>query len=127
MGYRSDVGALFYTSEQMRDKIGVVKLWLRENLPFKDWEWTDYPAFEEMEDGYKFFVSNVKWYDTYPEIEHMNQAMEKFRELFCDADDGEIVGALEFIRIGESDDDVEIEREGDVAYRVEVTREICFE
>lgn len=119
MGYRSDVGAAFYASQE--DKIGVVKLWLRENLPFKDWGEDD---FEETKDGYKFYVSDVKWYDSYPDIQRFVSAKDMFSKMFCDIDP---CAVYEFVRIGEEDDDVEIEREGDYEFRVTVSRQICLD
>lgn len=120
MGYRSDVGIEFYSPEE-HGKIAVVKMWLRENLPFKDW---NEDAFRETEDGYRFFVSDVKWYDTYSPIENMNQAIEKFEELFCDIDP---CAAYEFVRIGEEDEDVERRVNGEVEYRISVSKQIQFD
>lgn len=120
MGYRSDVGIEFYSPEE-HGKIAVVKMWLRENLPFKDW---NEDAFRETEDGYRFFVSDVKWYDTYSPIENMNQAIEKFEELFCDIDP---CAACEFVRIGEEDEDVERRVNGEVEYRISVSKQIQFD
>lgn len=122
MGYRSDVGALFYTQDE--SKVGVIKMWLRENLPFKDWEWSP-DAFYEEEDGFRFFVEDVKWYDTYPEIERFNEVSEKFVELFCDIDDA--YGAYEFIRIGEEDEDIEKKSAGDHDYRISMSKAIHFD
>jgi len=119
MGYRSDVGVVFYAT--LKDKEGVVKLWLRENLPFDDWSEED---FEEIDDGYKFHVSDVKWYDGYPDIERFTEVKDKFVELFCDKDP---CAACESVRIGEEDDDVEVERVGDHEYRVTVSRSICLD
>lgn len=120
MGYRSDVAAVFYTQDET--KVGVIKMWLRENLPFKDW---GEEAFDERSDGYDFYVRQTKWYDAYSEVERMDELMEKFRALFCDVDDPD--GALEFVRIGEEDADIEIERYGNYDFRVSVGKSICIE
>ena len=119
MGYRSDVGMAFYAMQE--DKVGVVKLWLRENLPFKDWDEDD---FEETKDGYKFYVSDVKWYESFPEVHRFYLARDKFVEIFCDIDPH---AACEFVRVGEQDDDIEVERGGDHEFRLSVSKQICFD
>lgn len=124
MGYRSDVGIEFYAVDAHKE--AVVKMWLREHLPLDHPDFKLLGAFEEIEDGYRFFAADVKWYDTYPAVMRMHEVMEKFVDLFCQDDIGSDA-AVEFVRIGEETEDIEIERHGDVDYRVNVRKQICFD
>jgi hypothetical protein len=123
MGYRSDTAIEFYSVDE--DKVGVIKLWLLEHLPFSDWGGDD---FSETTDGFRFYVEDVKWYDGYPEVAKMEALIDAFSELFCNElnVDG-AVGAVEFARVGENDDDTEIRRDGTYDYRVRVNRAIQFD
>ena len=50
-----------------------------------------------------FHVRDVKWYESYPDVQGFEQAMRKFESL---ADDGD-KWLWEFVRLGENLDDVE--------------------
>jgi hypothetical protein len=117
MGYRSDVAMLFYTRDTT--KVAVLKLWLHENLPFGDWPEED---FKEVEDGYKFSVTHVKWYEGYEEVARFNEVIEKYKDLFCN----EERCAFEFVRLGEGLEDVEEDYAGVTDDRIYVTRTIAF-
>ena len=100
MGYRSDVMAAFYAT---KDNAAALKLYVDENFP------------EELKDclrpikngqyvGYLFNESDVKWYDSYPEVIEFNRFVSNYLEL---AEQEEICWAYEFIRIGEDSNDIE--------------------
>lgn len=120
MGYRSTVGAMFYTQDET--KVGVVKLWLRENLPFSDWDTNE---FEEIEDGFRFCASDIKWYGTFLAVERFYEIAEKFKDMFCMGETP--AGAYEFVRVGEETTDIEEDSAGDHDYRVRVSVDIVFD
>lgn len=117
MGYRSEVMAAFYTTP---DKAAALKLYVDENFPesLKD-------ALEPIKNGryvgYLFHETDVKWYDSYPEIIEFNRFVSNFLEL---AEQEEIKWAYEFVRIGEDNDDVEENRSNYADYQLRVTRSI---
>ena len=117
MGYRSDVAYAFYSTDEEHD--AVIKLWLDENLPFKDW---DKDVWTPMKAGYIFNVSSVKWYDGYPEIDKMTEVSEQFKELFIEG--VAEVGAMEFVRIGEEVEDNTMDSYGRVDYVLNIARSI---
>jgi hypothetical protein len=77
MGYRSDVAALFYATEEK--DFPVIKLWLEENFPMD--------AFKEnirwFDRGMVFRDTHVKWYPDYEEVKAFDEAVSKFIEMFC--------------------------------------------
>lgn len=122
MGYRSEVAIAFYTHEPEHN--GVVSLWLKSNFPFDDWGITEREFIEKSDPNYSFVfhVHDIKWYDGYPAVERMNKLVEDFAELFCSGENA--VAACEFMRSGESDDDIESETYGDVAWVLSITKSI---
>jgi hypothetical protein len=122
MGYRSEVAIAFYTHEPEHN--GVVSLWLKSNFPFDDWGIADRTITEESNPNYSFVfhVHDIKWYEGYPAVERMNKLIEDFAELFCGGLSP--VAACEFMRSGESDDDIESEQYGDVDHVLSITKSI---
>jgi hypothetical protein len=118
MGYRSDVAALFYATEEK--DFPVIKLWLEENFP-KD---TFNHAVRWFDRGMVFYEDNVKWYDTYPEIQAFDAAVSKFIDMFCKDGHEGVQGAYEFMRVGEQYDDVETDYCGDYDNLLELSRAI---
>jgi len=123
MGYRSDVVGAFYVSKE--EHFPMVKLWLDENFPIKEFEenirWFDRGMVLECED--------VKWYDSFPDIQAFEAAANKFVEL-CNAEvsEGTPTFNYEFVRIGEEYEDVEVVREGIACeYLLEVSRGVIVE
>ena len=107
MGYRSDVGIkcrakAFEKFKEVYEKVGL------------------YPTqiFEKTEDGQdeKILVWEwVKWYDSYPEIQAIEEVMDELNddEFFKDIPNEEMSDwGYKFIRLGEDGDDVE-ERDND--------------
>lgn len=120
MGYRSDVAALFYATEEK--DFPVIKLWLEENFP-KD---TFNHAVRWFDRGMVFYEDNVKWYDTYPEIQAFDEAVSKFIEMFCEDGHESVQGAYEFMRVGESYEDFESDCCGNYDNLLELKREIIM-
>jgi len=118
MGYRSDVAAVFYVTD--KQKLPEIKLWLTENFPVEEFD----SCVRWFTNGMVFECDDVKWYDTYPDVEAFNTAVEKFVDMFCKGDKEKFEGAYEFIRIGEEYEDVEVIREGDYDYLLEFNRSI---
>ena len=118
MGYRSDVAALFY-AEAEKD-MPVIKLWLDENFPMDTFS----HAVRWFDRGMAFYEDNVKWYDSYPEIQAFDEARDKFIAMFCQGVEGAVKGAFEFLRVGENYDDVESDYVGECDYLLDLKREI---
>lgn len=118
MGYRSDVAALFYATD--KKDFPVIKLWLEENFPmdtFKEYvRWFDR--------GMVFHETDVKWYDDYEEVKAFDAARKKFIDMFCKDGHEGVQGAYEFMRVGESYDDVEDDYCGDYDGLLELSRAI---
>ena len=108
MGYRSEVTILFYAEEK---DFPILKLWVQENLrPVLDEHWEGNGMREEEFErgnykGYAFEFSDVKWYESYPEVDAVEQAWEKFNGIFDKDNTTELYG--EYARIGDDYGDVE--------------------
>lgn len=131
MGYRSDVKIAFYVR---RDPTGVargaahpmygaLKLWFDENYP--QHTFARFRYFPE-EGAIVAVYDQIKWYDGYPEVTAAEEAIGRFRDSFH-ADDQEGLGSYEFIRIGEEDADVFVDRSDWNDYRLGVVREIAID
>jgi len=121
MGYRSGGTIIFYALN-VKDH-GAVKLWVDENFP-KD----DFAYEERRSDGRTLMVFSFdgwKWYESYPEIQAANEAMEAFCVLF-DSDDVKVQGAMEFIRLGEEVEDIEMRQSNHADYILTVNRSVEF-
>jgi hypothetical protein len=119
MGYRSEVAIAFYSVDD--DSKAVIKLWLDENLPFKDWSKDEFWKEVRGGTGWIFHAEEVKWYESYPDVQAVEKAMDRFRKLFIDESN---VGALEFARIGETYEDIEFENWGDSDLVIDICRSI---
>ena len=118
MGYRSNVAALLYVTDKTR--LPELKLWLTENFPIEEFgediRWFDRGIILECND--------VKWYDSFPDVQKFNNAAQAFIDLFCVGNIEVFGGAYEFMRIGEEYEDIEALNEGDCDYLLECTRSI---
>ena len=117
MGYRSDVVALLYTNKP--EHVPLLKLWLTANFPMKEFE----DSIKWFDRGIILKEEHVKWYADYPDVQEFVIATRKFVEEFCEAK-GAFDGAYEFMRIGESDDDIESDCCGDYDYLLSLDRKI---
>ena len=105
MGYRSELTAIFYCHNQ--DDYPSMKLFVEENIggAFKE----DITEEEFNERKYiKFYLEDVKWYDSYPEVIQFNEFIKAFVELADDAE-SKLTWAYEFVRFGEELNDTEID------------------
>jgi hypothetical protein len=109
MGYRSDLTILFYAEAKHFD---AVTAWVDEHLrPVlqqhylnEDFRPTEFnrPDFA----GYAVHFNGVKWYESYPEVDAVEQVWTEFAKQFnCLNEDALLSG--EYIRIGEDYSDVE--------------------
>ena len=141
MGYRSDVKIVFYLTHGCSDSIteandntpenptlpfAALKLWFDETYPVKEAkeEWgatIDYGS-DHILVGYH----DVKWYPNYEHMKEVEAAFEKFSDAFR-SDERNHRGQFEFVRIGESDDDVERNSSSYDDHRINVERSIIFE
>ena len=103
MGYRSEVVAVFYCHN--KDDYAPMKLFIDENIgdTFKE-DLTE----EESNDGkyIKFYLEDVKWYDSYLDVIQFNEFVQAFKEL-ADGDESKLTWAYEFVRFGEELNDIE--------------------
>jgi bacterioferritin (cytochrome b1) len=104
MGYRSEVMAIFYCHNQ--DDYPSMKLFVEENIggTFKE----DITEEESNERKYiKFYLEDVKWYDSYTDVIEFNEFIKAFVEL-ADDDESKLTWAYEFVRFGEELNDIEV-------------------
>lgn len=86
MGYRSEVTMLFYANNE--EDLPLLKLWVDENLrpALNEWGQSEHQPIQEFErgqsKGYALHFSDVKWYDSYPEVQAIEQAWDKFKDTF---------------------------------------------
>ena len=117
MGYRSDVHALFYTTE--KEDLPVLKLYMDENYP-KDF--LPEPKYVEGEYlwGYEMVCGGVKWYSGYEDVQEFDAFKTKYQALI-DEQEGSRRWKFEFVRVGEDTDDIEREQH-DSEYVLSVRR-----
>ena len=113
MGYRSNVMAVFYTYDPI--EYPSIKLFIDEHIPewFRGDEYMSTFTGSNNLQGIKFDLQDVKWYESYPDVQGFEQALKKFEKL---ADEGSKWN-WEFVRIGEETQDVE-ERWGDHSHNL---------
>jgi hypothetical protein len=128
MGYRSAVEAVFYTRNE--EEWPILKLYIDENFP-KCWRDEDIEYLKPIKAsnawGYHFIADNIKWYESYPEIQEFNEFAEKF-VVFSESKEGmpekQLSWAYEFVRLGEEANDIEEERSDNADFILCVRREI---
>jgi len=104
MGYRSEVVAAFYTTN--KDEAPLLKLFIEENWP-KEGNLTAYEWIKSDEHfGIIFHEEDVKWYESYPEVQAFDAFTEKFMEI-ADSEEKRYNWFYEFVRIGEEYQDIE--------------------
>ena len=89
---------------------------LMENFDFDGW-------------GAKFEAEQWKWNDSYADIQMLEKLFDEYQEAFCGGHgvDYDCKYAYEFIRVGESYDDIETHEAGAEQGRLRVERTICVE
>jgi hypothetical protein len=122
MGYRSDIKAVFYTSD--KEQWPALRLFVDENFPEAlkgDLEMIGSSTYC----GYVFSCEGVKWYDGYDDVKAYNKFVADYEELIENAEgDEELPWMYEFLRIGEDTEDIEATQAGDAQYLLRVRREI---
>jgi hypothetical protein len=125
MGYRSDVTAMFYVSKV--EHLPVLKLWISENFPMD----TFHEYIRWFDRGMIFEEGDTKWYDDYDEVKAFNASVEKYFGLMhMSAEDGDDPPKFcyEFVRIGESYEDIETDYHGDhCEYILGVSRSVTID
>ena len=104
MGYRSNVMAVFYTYDP--NEYPSIKLFIDEHIPewFRGDEYmTTFTGSNNLQ-GIKFDLQDVKWYESYPDVQGFEQALKKFEKL---ADEADSKWYFEFVRLGEEVEDIE--------------------
>lgn len=123
MGYRSDVVCAIYPEDRdavNRNEENYPLLKTLMNTTFK----SVLDTFKDNVHWYDdkqlliFEMNDVKWYDSFPDVILFNKMLEFFRSednmRFC----------IEFARVGEEMEDVEVEYSDGAEYIIEVRREI---
>lgn len=87
MGYRSDVTMLFYANDAA--DFPMLKLWFNENVvPALQEHWGGDEEYQPKEfergyaKGYALHFGDIKWYDSYPEVQAIESEWNKFTEAF---------------------------------------------
>lgn len=119
MGYRSDVRALFYTTN--KDDLPVLKLYMDENFP-KDESLELKGIDSKVIYGYELVLEQVKWYESYEYVKAFEAFKAKYLTLIDEQGDGK-KWKFEFVRVGDDVEDVEFEQ-NDSAYVLSVSRMI---
>lgn len=138
MGYRSDVKIVFYLTKGTHDvpptednplvPFAALKLWFEENYPVREAkdEWCAEIDYGEGLDHILISYTDVKWYGGYDHPTAVEAAFAKFSDVFR-SDERDHRAQYEFVRIGESDDDIEADRSSYADHRLCVERSILFE
>ena len=120
MGYRSDIKAVFYTTD--KEAWPVLKLYVDENFP-EDLKGDLRVIQGKYITGYLFEGQGWKWYDSYPDVQAYNRFASNFLELVDGGDDGPL-WCYEFARIGEDYEDLEINRSDKATFVLNFSRSI---
>lgn len=132
MGYRSVVGICFIRRDEAAPSIPEV-LALAKTKGILQGEglgkhWND-ASYGWTDDKFLFYVEDVKWYDSYPDVQEMEALYEFVDALNTDENSVQKLwydGA--FCRLGENDDDIEQRYFGDDPWsHMWVNRSIGFE
>ena len=106
MGYRSEVMAVFYTTS--KEEFPLLKLFVEENWPkegsLSSLEWLK----AQDHFGYVFHEEDVKWYESFPEVQAFYAFVRSFR-VIADSEEKKQSWFYEFARIGEDYNDIETE------------------
>ena len=128
MGYRSHVVALIYPESVMNSQDQITMYAQLKTLmatQFKDVidQWFgDCMTWHDTELVLKFDLQDVKWYDSYSDVQAFT---EMLHELDVGHEDSIPGYCTEFMRIGEDEDDVECKRTGNAPhYYLSISRQI---
>lgn len=121
MGYRSDVVALMYSKGDKPENRAMIKEFVRQRVTPELMENFDFDGW-----GVKFEAEQWKWYEGYADIQMLEKLFDEYKEAFCEGG-YESQYAYEFVRVGESYDDIETDEAGCSQGRLSVDRTICVE
>jgi hypothetical protein len=108
MGYRSDVTALMYYKEDTPESKAIIKEFIRQRVPSNIFE---SECFYYDGWGVKFEAEQWKWYEIYTDIQILEKLFADYKEAFCHGGYDSLY-AFEFVRVGESYDDIETDEAG---------------
>jgi hypothetical protein len=141
MGYRSNIAAYFYVRQPYKSTQEGIDSYERAKGLFKVW-WdgvcadpmyvTEFKRYAEVtEAGVLFRLDDVKWCDSYPDVQWFMQMMQRYRDDFIDneeLDGGSEVWkhfCMEYAVVGENYDDCTLGQEGYLCdFRLNISREI---
>jgi len=126
MGYRSSVVCLMYGNNDIGDNT-IVKEFVRSRVEAYSGEAAAHVKDAFYYDGWgvKFECQDWKWYDSYPDIQFLENLFDEFEELVIGDDASNTSYALEFVRLGEESDDIEERMRGAIESRTWISR--CIE
>lgn len=122
MGYISDVAAVFYAK---KEDLPMLKLFFKENFPYDDYG----QCIEEFDNrdyaGFKFLCEDVKWYESFPDVQKFKEFVERFNALV--EGQQQLPWLYEYCRVGEEYNDIEFDRGSNTACLLDVSRVIHFD
>lgn len=135
MGYRSNVVAAFYvntTDDKKADALQALRAWYtlkKGECEVRDKSSADFlfDNFRVVERGYVYEIEDMKWYDSYEEVQMFYRLVESFKDAFLRRIGYESDYGYEFIRTGEEDDDIQTESDGTCDWVLHVERTIGCE
>lgn len=125
MGYRSSVVCLMYGNNDIGDNT-IVKEFVRSRVEAYSGDAAGHVKASFNYDGWgvRFQADDWKWYDSYPNIQFLEALFDEFEELVIGDDASNTSYALEFVRVGESIEDIEERMRGAIEGRLNVDRTI---
>ena len=125
MGYRSSVVCLMYGNNDIGDNT-IVKEFVRSRVEAYSGEASEHvrDAFDYSGWGVKFECQDWKWYDSYPDVQFLEQLFDEFEELVIGDDASNTSYALEYVRVGEDIEDIDQRFRGAHEGRLDVDRVI---
>ena len=121
MGYRSDVVALMYGKEDTPEDKAMIKEFIRQRI---NDDLTKYFTYDGW--GVRFEAEQWKWYESYDDVQILEKLFADYQEAFCEGGyDSKY--AYEYVRVGESYDDIETHEAGAARGRLSVDRTIIVD
>jgi hypothetical protein len=117
------VSAVFYAQ---KEDWPLAKLFFDENFPMKELGAAVQPFDTKYLQGYYFHETDVKWYESYPEVQEFERFVNGFTERIND-EESPMPWMYEFVRIGENHEDIETTSDGDIDWLLSVERRIHTE
>lgn len=123
MGYRSSVTCLMYSaSRDDNDSTkGIIKEFIRQRIKPELFQYFTFDGW-----GARFDAENWKWYEGYTDIDSLMKLFDEYKEAFCE-NGYDSPYAFEYVRIGESYEDIETVDAGCSYNRLYVNREITVD